>query len=448
MLTLNRNRFAYRIGIRAAVGHVLAGLVLSAASAGWAFASATAAGGYAVTNFATGFANNVFGPIGLAFDTSGNLFVIDKSNGFLYKFGPAGGVASTATLVNTTPIAGSPDGLAFDQDGRLYMSRPIGGTGDVVELDPATGTVIRTVASIPGATGLATDPLSGDLFVSCSLGIVRISNFANGPGTVTLYANRRADGIVFGADGTLYAASGGAVKIDGTNSATPGAVTFLASVPFIDGMAVSADLNNPFLYANRNDGIITKIDLTTAPPTLTNIVTGGSRGDFAAVGFDGCLYATQTDSVLKVTNADGTCEPPPLGPLTPTSPVFTFLSSGSFVIGDLDAAVGNFVTFWGAQWANVNSLSGGPAPNDFKGFAANAPRTCVGNWTSRPGNSSVPPNSVPSLMAVIGSSAVNTSGANITGDVPKIVIVRTNPGYGPDPSSAGTGTVVAVFCGH
>src|SRR5205807_3087927 len=86
------------------------------------------------------------------------------------------------------------------------------------------------------------------------------------------------------------------------------------------GMAVSADPETPFLFGNRNDGIITKVDLTTTPPTLTDIFTGGTRGDFAAVGFDGCLYATQTDRVVKVTNADGTCIPPPLGPLLPTSP--------------------------------------------------------------------------------------------------------------------------------
>src|SRR6202040_2593590 len=42
---------------------------------------------------------------------------------------------------------------------------------------------------------------------------------------------------------------------------------------------------------------------------------------------------------------------------------------GSFVIGDKNAAIGNSVTFWGAQWAKVNSLSGGPAPASFKGFA-------------------------------------------------------------------------------
>ncbi len=289
----------------------------------------TAATGFAATNFATGFLTTPFdssslGPIGLAFDASGNLFVGDPVNGFLYKFGPAGGVASTATQLNTTPITGAIVGLAFTKDGRLYLARR--DAGDVLEINASNGAVIRTVvASIVRATGLATDPLSGDLFVSQTVfdgQILRISNFASGTGTVTPYAATPADGIAFGPDGTLYAAVFGLVaKIAGTNAPTPGAVTFInTTVPTIDGMAVSANPNTPFLYGNRNDGIITKIDLTTNPPTLTNIFANGTRGDFAVVGFDGCLYATQSDSIVKVTNADGTCVPPPLGPLLPTSP--------------------------------------------------------------------------------------------------------------------------------
>ena len=49
-------------------------------------------------------------------------------------------------------------------------------------------------------------------------------------------------------------------------------------------------------------------------------------------------------------------------------------------------------------------------------------------------------------MAVIASSSITKSGATISGNVPKIVIVKTNPGYEPSPGHAGTGTVVAVFC--
>ena len=291
-------------------------------------AQGTAAPGYAVTDFATGFTDfNGVGPLGLAFDASGNLFVGNWATWFLYKFGAAGGSASPATQVNGTPNLQIPAGLTFGKDGSLFLARQL--ANDVVQLDPSDGTIIRTVASpIPFATGLATDPLSGDLFVSqpfVAFQILRISNFASGPVTVTPYATIMADGLAFGSDGTLFAAIWqpccGVAVITGTNSATPGAVTII-DTPFgsIDGIAVSADPAAPFLYVNRNDGIITKIDLTTTPPTFTDIFTGGSRGDFAAVGPDGCLYATQTDRVLKVTNADGTCLPPPLGPLEPTNP--------------------------------------------------------------------------------------------------------------------------------
>ena len=276
--------------------------------------------GYAATDFATGFVNvGGIGPIGVAFDPSGNLFVGNYTTGFLYKFGPAGGVASAATQVNTTAIGGQPAGLSFTKDGHLFLARQV--RGDVVELDPSTGTIIRRVAFISFATGLATDPLSGDLFVSqacfCDNAIYRISNFATGPGTVAVYAAVAADGIAFGPDGTLYTPNW---VIAGTNAPTPGAVIArLPNVPGADGIAISDDALRPFLYVNRQTGIITKI----TPTTLTDIFTGGTRGDFAVVGFDGCLYATQTDRVIKVTNADGTCRPPPLGPLFPTSAVVT-----------------------------------------------------------------------------------------------------------------------------
>ena len=279
----------------------------------------TAAPGYAVTDFATGFAFGAggVGPVGLAFDASGHLFVANHFNGFLYKFGPGGGVASAATQLNIVPIGGVIAGLAFTKDGRLYLDRQLASGGDVVEINPTNGALIREVALIPSATGLATDPLSGDLFVSqaclCNNAIFRISNFASGPGTVTVYAAVASDGIAFGPDGTLYTTS---AAIAGTNTQSPGSVLF--SLPFVpnrDGIAVSNSAITPFLYLNRVDGIITKLTSTT----ITNIFTGGTRGDFVTVGPDSCLYATQSDRIIKETNADGTCVPPPLGPLFPPS---------------------------------------------------------------------------------------------------------------------------------
>ena len=126
-----------------------------------------------------------------------------------------------------------------------------------------------------------------------------------------------------------------------------------------------------------------------------------------------------------------------------TAPAF------NFVIGDNNAVVGNQVTFWGAQWANLNSLSGGSAPSSFKGFANSTstnPATCGGTWTSDPGNSSGPPNAIPEYITVIVASSVTKNGSVISGNIPKLVIVKTNPGYGPTPGQAGTGTVYSVVC--
>jgi hypothetical protein len=129
--------------------------------------------------------------------------------------------------------------------------------------------------------------------------------------------------------------------------------------------------------------------------------------------------------------------------------IFAFASGGSFVIGDggSGTAVGTAVSFWGAQWDKQNTLTGGPAPAAFKGFEDSAATpACHTDWTTSPGNSSGPPATVPSFMGVIVSSSITKSGPAITGDVIHIAVVKTHPGYAPNPGHAGTGTIVGVFC--
>src|SRR6185503_3248256 len=72
---------------------------------------------------------------------------------------------------------------------------------------------------------------------------------------------------------------------------------------------------------------------------------------------------------------------------------------------------------------------------------------CGGSWTTSSGNSTSPPSSLPQYMAVIVSSSINKNGTVTSGDIKRIVIVRTNPGYGPSPGHPGTGQVVAILCG-
>jgi hypothetical protein len=122
---------------------------------------------------------------------------------------------------------------------------------------------------------------------------------------------------------------------------------------------------------------------------------------------------------------------------------------GSFVIGDRNAAIGSKVTFWSSDWWKLNSLSGGSAPSNFKGFAnstSTRPPACGGTWTSDPANSSVPPSGVPQYIGVIVSSSITQSGSKISGNNRQMVVVKTDAGYDSNPGHAGTGTVVAVIC--
>ena len=154
----------------------------------------------------------------------------------------------------------------------------------------------------------------------------------------------------------------------------------MATVPSADGIAVAENLLNPgspaFIVVNHNDGALTKVDLTTVPATLTDIFTGGSRGDFVAVGPDNCLYATQTEGVLRITNADGSCSFVPTdehGPnqivLSPATTVLPFSGTATLtaIIDDVlqQPVAGASATCGvlsgpdnGTRWAVVSDASG------------------------------------------------------------------------------------------
>jgi hypothetical protein len=65
------------------------------------------------------------------------------------------------------------------------------------------------------------------------------------------------------------------------------------------------------------------------------------------------------------------------GSTTTTKPGCTVLiggfptsNGGTFVVGDLEATgTGAALTWWSSQWAQINLMSGGPAPSSMKGFA-------------------------------------------------------------------------------
>jgi sugar lactone lactonase YvrE len=134
-------------------------------------AAPTPAAGWAVTEFATGFANNgTSGPLGIAFDKSGNVYISDSVDGFIYRFPragvPAGGwKVSSSTRFNSTAYSTIAWGLAFGKDGRFYINRPTNSSGETDEISILDGKILRVVQSrrLPCPSQLSTDPLSGDL---------------------------------------------------------------------------------------------------------------------------------------------------------------------------------------------------------------------------------------------------------------------------------------------
>src|SRR3954469_20369289 len=291
---------------RAAVALAVGTTALFAAGAAQAYETAP---GWIASDYVTGFDHGSdAGPVGLAFDGSGNLLVASSDAASLHKVAPGGGTAAGTKIHDGY---GQAEGLAFDKSGRLYMAR--GTQHDVVELNPASGELIRTVVSgLPCPVGVATGQISGDLFVSNVFckggGIMRISGFESGPGKAKRYAgDQDADGITFAPDGTLYAAGGvRIVRIAGTNSSKPGEVSNVIDLPNVDGIAYApaSTQSGEYLVVVRTDGEIDRVDFNgQASPVLT----GGSRGDLVTVGPDHCVYADLQDRVIKLGPSTGTC---------------------------------------------------------------------------------------------------------------------------------------------
>jgi hypothetical protein len=328
-------------------------------------------------------------------------------------------VATTLTFTASSATTSDYHDAATVAGKLVVTSSGAGIPGETITFVLGAGTGTETCTAVTGATGVA----------SCSI----TPNQA--AGAYTLKATFAGDSSYVGSSAS---SSFTIAKEEDT-------VGFVATSPTV----IANGHPTTFAATLKEDGV-TPIAGRTLTITLGTGVT-------AQTCVTGATDATGTGSCSILVNQ-------PLGPNTvgvsfagdafylPSSAsesaiLFAFLSSGSMVIGNLNAAVGTNVEFWGAQWANLNALSAGPGPDAFKGFAATAPQSCGGSWASRPGNSSAPaPAPLPSYMGVIASSSVGKSGSTIAGDDPIIVVVKTNPGYGPDPGSPGTGTVVAVFC--
>eukprot|EP00698_Gefionella_okellyi_P010232 TRINITY_DN2643_c0_g1_i1.p1 TRINITY_DN2643_c0_g1~~TRINITY_DN2643_c0_g1_i1.p1 ORF type:complete len:691 (+),score=161.27 TRINITY_DN2643_c0_g1_i1:84-2156(+) len=350
--------------------------VLCAVLVATTLVSAADFGGFVTKVFASNFlARNALGPVGIIFDPNetGALYVTvpgELPQAGFFKF-------QASHFTGGSPLSGSPqtspyfkgnirstsgvnlpnaDGIAFGKDGKLYCAIREG-TFKIAEINKDTGEAVRFLTNtMPVSqqylpTSLATDPLTGDLFTGNVIengGISRISGVSTAnadlgsPAIPTQFLTPIGgtlpvvDGIVFGQDGTLYFAAlephtnwpRGVYRATRTSPTSFGTATMIKQFTNLpDGIQIwpgaTATAMPKALFVATNQGTITRLHTETwngQPGTCTSeeIYTGGTRGDFSTVGPDGCLYTTQSTTIVKTTNQDGTCSLLPIVPADST----------------------------------------------------------------------------------------------------------------------------------
>jgi uncharacterized repeat protein (TIGR01451 family) len=265
------------------------------------------------------------------------------------------------------------------------------------------------------------------------------------------------------------------LKVDFSDTSDPVYATSTTSVPFsVTTEETTMKYTGPTVILSGASG-------ATLTATLLEDGTGDNDADggsAAPVPSETVTLSLGSQSCTGTTDGSGnvTCTIPsvsvPTGPETvgasfagdgyykpssdsTTAIVFAFPSRGAFVLGDTTAATAgsSTVTWWADTWSSLNALTGGAAPSSFKGFAGtitlpttSPPVGCGSSWTTTGGNSPPPTADIPAYMGVVVASKVTKSGSTISGDSTHIVVVQTDPGYGPQPSTHGTGTIVTTYC--
>ena len=296
----------------------------------------------------------LFGPAGVALDTSGNLYIADQSNHRIRKVNGNTGIITTIAGNGTYGFGGdssaataaklyNPSGITLDVSGNLYIAdagnhriRKINASTGIITTVAGNGTAgwggdgaAATAANLYYPTGVSMD-VAGNLYiadyyhrirmVNASTGIItRVAGngtaaFGGDGGIANSASLNSPYGLAFDASGNLYIADYGnhrIRKVDASN----GIITTVAGngtqgFGGDGGAATAASLNHPSgvrldasgnLYiADKSNNRIRKVNAITG--IITSIAgngTGGFGGDGAAATaanlsnpFEVCLDAS------------------------------------------------------------------------------------------------------------------------------------------------------------
>ncbi|HSY18273.1 MAG TPA: chitobiase/beta-hexosaminidase C-terminal domain-containing protein [Candidatus Acidoferrales bacterium] len=240
-------------------------------------------------------------PVGIALDTTGNLFVTDKNNDVIRKI--SGGTVTT--LAGTAGSAGSndgigaaaqfhfPTGIAIDGSNKTYVADTFNDTIRKVTL--SSGNVV-TLAGLASTSGSSDGSGNAALFnlpggaATDSAGNVYIADTAND--TIRMMTSG-------GTVTTLAGLAGIAGLADGTGSNAlfnqPEDVTVDSA-----GNVYVADTGNAAIRKIAPGGIVTTLTTVPAPPPLTGNAAGVTKSSTAPVVAGGGAMDSWFVSVLAI----------------------------------------------------------------------------------------------------------------------------------------------------
>ena len=181
------------------------------------------------------------------------------------------------------------------------------------------------------ATGIATNPTNGHLFVS-TIGFGVIFDVDPSTGVAKPLVSVAADGLTVNAAGTvLYAeVNDHIIGYDTTTGAQVFDSGFIPGGPDGTAIGTSGSIAGE-LFVNTNGGTVVEVNINTLAQTV--IATGGTRGDFVTVDtLNDTLLLTQTDDIVRLTPISGGFDPPPS---TPEPASLVLLGSALAMLGAL-----------------------------------------------------------------------------------------------------------------
>jgi len=315
--------------------------------------------------------------------------------------------SALATITGTITLQNFPSNVTVGQTFTGVNSPYLEITANIVN-DSA---VVSNITISPSCSAI-----SG---TTCTLdpGVFKITNVRPGPGVLDGFPDNACD-LIF---------SGGGLTVTPANYANGPATTITINTDTEVDIGGAAQLNYCRIDFDLEVVGTPAVDADTGTP-------GIQTNQLATVHFDSEDFPGTNTGGASTTHV--ATFPTPVGrPL--------------FVIGDVEPhAVGDNVNFWGSQWWKNNIMSGvvNAGYPAFKGYADQADTTCGGTWTTLPGNSSNPPDTIPADVLVIVTDTVHKNGPNISGTIKQILTVHSDGDYGPAPGHRGNGVVSVVNC--